>query len=167
MDLICNGNRSEITMFVLLNWFKHQKLDLKFKNGHLLLYHPNPDSVSGQMLQEDQIWLLIKNKNSEHLKSPKGHSVSRKKFWDLWVSRSRCQFVSRYFDLILLTFKWGELLQKDQIWLLIKNNNSDDPQPPKGHSVSRKKFWDLWVSRSRCQFVSRASGQENWERSDK
>ena len=50
MDLICYGNHYEITMCVLLNWFKHQKLDLKFKNGHLLLYHLNPDFVSGQML---------------------------------------------------------------------------------------------------------------------
>ena len=59
----------------------------------------------------------------------------------------------RRFWLILLTFKWGELLQKDQIWLLIKNKNSEHHKSPKGHSVSRKKFWDLWVSRSRCKFV--------------
>ena len=186
-----------------------------------------PNFESGQLLQEDQFWLWIKNKNSDDGEPPKGHSVSREKIWDLWVSRSRCQFALPASGLILLTFKWGELLQEDQFWLLIKNKNSDpkkppkghsvsrknsgtsafldlvanlchahpdwfswpsnevncykntkfdfwsknknsDPQkPPKGHSVSRKIFWDLWVSRSRCQFVLPSSGQENWERSDK
>ena len=50
-----------------------------------------PNFESGQLLQEDQFWLWIKNKNSDLRKPPKGHSVSRKKsgtseFLDLVVN---------------------------------------------------------------------------------
>ena len=87
----------------------------------------------------------------------------KEKFWDLWVSRS-CY---AHPDWFCWPSNEVNCYKKDQIWLLIKNKNSGHGKSPKDHSVSREKFWDLWVSGSRCQFLCRGSGQENWEWSDK
>ena len=46
-------------------------------------------------LLKDQIWLLNNKKNSDHGKTPRGHTVSRKKIGMLWESVSRWMFAWR------------------------------------------------------------------------